>query len=370
MSKMECAICFDDLPEGVGIHCHMRCETVYCTSCFERYIDICVSEQTMPRCTCKGEYLYPLVVKEDEENKTLKAQMESLIIEMLANGTIADSIEKRNAVQAQLKKSFFDYIDEFPESVKTCIKLCYPKIHKDIAKRLLKDRNDDRLKAMYRCKVGACKGKVMHDLVENTLLCSQCALSYCHDCSEPISSSDHICKKEDLEAVKLISQAVPCPKCLTPIHRSEGCKYMTCTVCGTDFDYSTGKRCHTGNNHNESIAATVRLETALSEELAALITPEQRKSLQRIELTVKQIKPCTTFEEDLAKYIVSKSTTRRRKLLHNYYRRLITGYIRQTASQELYRFEELVRSKKASEANLNTLEEVFAYYTNFRTLWA
>jgi hypothetical protein len=80
-----------------------------------------------------------------------------------------------------------------------------------------------------------CNGKMNQDFE-----CLKCSTKFCKSC-EKVLKENHVCKKEDIESLKLISSIPKCPKCNIAIERSEGCNGMTCASCKTTFDYSTGQ---------------------------------------------------------------------------------------------------------------------------------
>ncbi|KAK8870193.1 hypothetical protein M9Y10_008070 [Tritrichomonas musculus] len=45
-----------------------------------------------------------------------------------------------------------------------------------------------------------------------------------------------------------------CPKCQTPIEKTEGCNHMYCTICGTNFDYGTGQAYESSTPIQQSIS--------------------------------------------------------------------------------------------------------------------
>lgn len=99
-----------------------------------------------------------------------------------------------------------------------------------------------------RCANVGCKGYVC---AEENGQCSACGKITCVHCMmmchEPCS---HICKEEDLLSAQTIrSNTTPCPKCHTPIEKSEGCDQMFCVVCFTAFSYRTGVE-ERGEVHN------------------------------------------------------------------------------------------------------------------------
>jgi len=95
------------------------------------------------------------------------------------------------------------------------------------------------------CPSNNCKGyirKINHK-------CGICDLQICKFCYME-QDKEHICKKENIEAVKVIKkESKPCPTCGTRISKSDGCDQMYCTQCKTAFSWKTGE-VEKGKIHN------------------------------------------------------------------------------------------------------------------------
>ena len=92
-------------------------------------------------------------------------------------------------------------------------------------------------------KCSSCEvGVVMRD--GDQIKCHVCNSIYCPECGVKLEpNEDHICLKEEIESFKeLKSNTRPCPKCASPIFRTEGCNHMFCVKCKTSFDWKTGEK--------------------------------------------------------------------------------------------------------------------------------
>lgn len=94
------------------------------------------------------------------------------------------------------------------------------------------------------CPVEGCRGLVMP-----AGACGACGVEVCTTCHE-VRGENHVCRREAVESVRAIQrQCKPCPNCMAPIYRTEGCSQMWCILCNTAFDWQTGERVR-GRVHN------------------------------------------------------------------------------------------------------------------------
>lgn len=74
--------------------------------------------------------------------------------------------------------------------------------------------------------------------------CGECDSRFCIHCKKD-SHGKSIClasKKENFSELKKMCKLRECPKCLTPIERTEGCNNMLCSKCKTKFCWLCGDR--------------------------------------------------------------------------------------------------------------------------------
>lgn len=97
-------------------------------------------------------------------------------------------------------------------------------------------KNDENILPINKCK---CSGSILN--LNNELICQKCYLKYCNFCWKKLKPN-HLCKKDDLENVKLIlSSTVACPNCGIRIEKESGCDEMFCTNCHIGFNWKTLK---------------------------------------------------------------------------------------------------------------------------------
>lgn len=379
---MECSVCFDDVSPDTVIRCHRLCdEQQMCRVCFTRYIEVSCNEQTYPRCTCGGEFFFPMIQHLVGDDRTLQSQLESMLLEMISTGTVADSIEKRHAVMDAMTRDFTEYIARFPKAVSTCLRVCYPYINRDIQKRLLREQErgeqedgtgaGGKYKLVSACTTGICNGTVVLDRDTQQMACNKCSQQYCTRCSEVIHPTRaHVCKKEDLAFQAMRKNFVPCPHCSVLIEKSHGCNFMRCTNCGTDFDWATGLRGGAGNDHNESLSVKQAVTRSIVQEFAAAVDRiGVRKEVYKLENTVRCIKDETKYELHLERLIQSNTTDHRRKMLRAYIRKALVAVLYPVGVTALTEVELLLKSNAPAEDVTRVVKatmDAFARYNRVR----
>ena len=101
-----------------------------------------------------------------------------------------------------------------------------------VVRRTIAPTNSD-----FRCPLGACMGMIVGG---KCTLCTQTLCMHCRD----VLADGHVCNADTVASVLAIRRDTkPCPKCASPIIKSEGCDQMYCTKakCETFFSWSTGQ---------------------------------------------------------------------------------------------------------------------------------
>lgn len=80
--------------------------------------------------------------------------------------------------------------------------------------------------------------------VDGKFKCPVCLSEYCTECGVRMDpKEEHICLTENIDSFKdILKNTHPCPKCASPIFRSEGCDHMFCVKCKTSFNWKTGEK--------------------------------------------------------------------------------------------------------------------------------
>lgn len=135
--------------------------------------------------------------------------------------------------------------------------------------------SSSQLSRRIKCSHWACFGTISKE----DFLCAVCGRIMCFKCeralpddkrvistgvasfgsqsllevARTVLENEHVCNADELSSIEFISKSCHCPRCNTPIEKSEGCKLMTCAVCGHHFHYETGETIKYGNNHNKAV---------------------------------------------------------------------------------------------------------------------
>lgn len=245
-----CIVCFESSLWTVKCE-NKGCSTVMCEGCFNDYVKFCGGENILPKCpntNCNTEYLYGTFkgkerVYYDILHKYLKSHQDF--------SSYQDVVNEQSLI-AKFKQEKLKFLREkCPPAIRKVAEIALKKKMNEVDKNNKMFIREMNLKANKNCMNLFCtKGKLVE--YGDNYKCNLCEQEFCKKC-EGKAKVGHICKQEEVESLRMIQNMVKCPKCLLSIQRSYGCNAMTCTMCGTHFDYSTGKEGTHGNNHNESL---------------------------------------------------------------------------------------------------------------------
>lgn len=258
----ECAICFSEAPKHIKC-IDSECKTAICYDCAKMYVVESHEANLIPRCPrlgngkdCDNFYLISSIKKLDKESITMY-QKSCFNYFMKRNRTdIQDDVVYTNMLK-QLRKDRLAFIQkEFPASVALVVSIALKRKLNSIAKK--NQAIKKKVKSASRsCMISYCDGKL-----DSEMVCIKCETSFCKRC-EKMLLDGHKCKIEDIESVSFVNALIRCPKCKLPVQKKDGCRSITCAVCGTNFDYYTGEECAAGN-HGKSIMISIRNYNILS----------------------------------------------------------------------------------------------------------
>ena len=122
-------------------------------------------------------------------------------------------------------------------------------IEKDELRRLRysissKDVRREKREVVMKCTTTDCKG-----FLDSKYHCGMCESNICKNCHIKVID-EHKCNPDDVATIAELKRTTkPCPKCHTPIYKTDGCDQMFCVQCHTPFSWRTGK-VETGVIHN------------------------------------------------------------------------------------------------------------------------
>lgn len=243
-----CSICLTESEnEEQNIKCNKNeCKYEVCSECMEQFVNFSLKENVSPNCPgCKNEYFKSNLAS--CSNDTLQ-KYDLFLFKKLSGEIKENSFDKKKFID-QIRKDKVKFIEsKFPKCISLVINQALCNKMKKIDnknKNFIKKQQNEETKNIP-CPDPICSGIV---LGEN---CQKCSVKICFKCEAP-KKINHICLKEDIASVELLSSLVKCPNCKLPVIKSWGCNYITCAVCKTNFDYTTGNRSISGNHQDTTI---------------------------------------------------------------------------------------------------------------------
>lgn len=179
-----------------------------------------------------------------------------------------------------------------------------------------------------RCVSFTCKGVLVEK--DNVFKCSRCSILVCSLCDSVRSKDHHECKKDDVESNEIMKSIAKCPSCGVPATRGEGCIFITCPFCKTNFDSKTGEKTIYGGHNNGAIKGKVN-HTSITE-----IVPDSDVTGKMLLTKIKNTKPV-------------KSSSRRPDVVYEY------SYKRKVYSSTINRIYELRDSGRLNEGELTNI---------------
>lgn len=242
----ECIVCTESFTKAVRrpVSCS-HCSKAACCQCYQKYL---LSSCKDPQCMfCAAEWTTDFLhdnftgafrhgpFKRHRERVLLDRE-KSLIPQTMH---AVERIRRKEAVDIEVKQ-----IDGEIQRVSNELFLLQHRKHRLIRPLPRQDEPTRPEAPLCSCPVEGCRGFVM-----GSGSCGACGTVVCIACHE-VRGEDHVCQKEAIESVRAIQrQCKPCPNCMAPIYRTEGCSQMWCILCNTAFDWHTGERVR-GRVHN------------------------------------------------------------------------------------------------------------------------
>lgn len=243
-----CIICYCN--ENYTLKCADKfCNTRICEECFEIYLGHCLSEKGLVKCLnqhCKSYIISDSFKKDNCYYELYKKVL--LTAFMHSQGPeVKDKINVSKLV-GDLRKQRKQFIKNFPKAIELVIDIALSKKLNNIGKQNKLYVKNIIHSSHKMCMNSHCNGKMKQE--SDYFECLKCSTQFCKNCERYKNNSNHICKKEDVESLILISSIPKCPNCKIPIERSEGCDGMTCASCKTTFNYNTGELSDHGSSNN------------------------------------------------------------------------------------------------------------------------
>jgi hypothetical protein len=249
-----CLVCLCE--SGVTRCSEFGCHTGVCTDCLQRYVDMCLKDDMIPRCIspeCNGMY-YRSVCHGFEEVYDL-----ALYRGLLKDPALHDATRAKEARRILLRH----VIDErrrfltthFPHAIRRAVELLYDtELRKvEAAQRRVLESAAVVTRGCFR----ACCTGTMTVLPGGQWVCGLCESVFCATCEDRVGPGTHECTPDEAASVEWKKALPQCPRCSQPIEKSSGCRFMTCAVCQQNFDYTTGVPSAAGN-HGASVPVVLK----------------------------------------------------------------------------------------------------------------
>jgi len=241
LSKVDneiCIICYCN--ETFTLKCADKyCDMRICNDCFETYLNHCLSEKSL--CKCLNQHCKSYIISDSfQKGNTYFDLYKKVLLTAFIFSQGPEVQDKMNVSKlvGDLRKQRKQFIKTFPKAIELVIDIALSKKLNNIGKQNKQYVSNLVNKSNRTCMNSHCRGKM--EQKDEYFKCLKCSTKFCKNC-EKILKENHICKIEDIDSLKLISNLPKCPTCKLPIEKSEGCNGMTCASCQTTFDYSTGE---------------------------------------------------------------------------------------------------------------------------------
>lgn len=237
---MNCIVCYDSFNKTGRkmIQCNY-CETPICRSCTESYIEqgetvdvICVN--TDCKKVWSEDFIQSNMTKTFYKSK-YKVKKQSILFNIERTYIPATQIAVENDLrvtkikkQIALKRNkIYDLQNEISILNDQIGTVCVEKEQKTFI-------------MTHKCPGDRCNG-----FLSDKWHCGLCETDVCRKCREIVdleSDEKHVCNEDIVKSVDMLKKdAKPCPKCMTSIHKIDGCDQMFCTQCHTAFSWKTLK---------------------------------------------------------------------------------------------------------------------------------
>lgn len=232
----ECIVCFETMQQNY-IRCRSRsCTTIMCRECMKFYIDLSLTEKSIPKCpTCSRCYIYSDVMNfPDLIPLYNKCCLNELINKHGDNARKDVEIKNKLELLRTQRQVFIN--QRFPKAIYYTAALIMPSKLRRLDKQITTKVTNQSKNSKRICINLTCTGSL-----DSNFSCLSCGTNFCMNC-ERRKDNNHICNPLDIESIKAVRNIVRCPSCNLPIIKGEGCDNMTCANCGQFFLYNTGEK--------------------------------------------------------------------------------------------------------------------------------
>ena len=267
--ELLCSICFCpfELTESKYTCADPKCNIMTCAICLEALIIFSEKGNLIPTCPsndCNGIYIVSSLINISSE--TIKIYENACLNFFLKDqgDNIKKKIEEKKIVD-KIRDERLQFLEQkFPKGIAFVAKLAFTDKLKQLDKQKSNIINLKLKNAQKSCLNSTCNG-----FLDPNFVCMSCLVEFCNKCEKKLTMQ-HNCKQEDLDSVNFVNNMIHCPGCKLPIFKNEGCDSITCSNCGINFLYSTGKIGGHGSA-NAKINVDVTKKTHISNDFSTSI---------------------------------------------------------------------------------------------------
>jgi len=274
--SLECVVCFSDIALKNSIICSgpnntqkLGCQVGFCDNCFVEYLNFCQKNKNAPVCInpeCKEWYYYSQITNKPYLDLYLDVMLQYYNIEK-GKDVVLDINNAKiiSVLRAERNKKLEAY---FTPAINLVVKLAFSSRLKRINNKINKKNKLDISQTKRLCPLLMCDGYLLAN--GDDLICTICEEIVCSKCgnvkilknNNKNDSSvkngtnqlvEHKCSEEDIESLSFINSLPDCPNCKIKVFKNWGCDSITCSVCGTNFKYSTGKVGGHGSSNTKTV---------------------------------------------------------------------------------------------------------------------
>ena len=287
----DCQICFCPI-EGPTFSCaDPACPDVMCRECLQSYIKFSADNMSIPKCSnknCNAQFI--LSGLKGMPPESIKQYEAACLDFMLKDqGTVVQKQLEEAKILEQLRAERAQFIElNFPKAIALVASLTFGSKLRQLEKQRSRIIGGKLKEANRTCMNTSCKG-----FLDKNMSCMTCMTNFCKLCETTLKPGDgHQCQQADLDSVNVVNSLIRCPGCKLPVFKSEGCNSITCSNCGTNFEYSTGKEGGHGS-HNAKIHVNLTERKKLS--AAYSITGDCLELLLKVEVAEPGVKAKETL---------------------------------------------------------------------------
>ncbi len=321
---VDCTICLGSVKQVINCGNYF-CNCVYCEDCFKEYIKLCMGDQHVIKC---GGCVYEFPIK--RINRYVDPQTvekyKVILFKYLYNkyiNKVEDNLKQKEFIE-KIRKDKIEFLDNAPPGLQFIIKNVLTTKYNEVMKVNKKVLEQNSLSSSKNCFNLFCTG-----YLDNDFTCIVCADEFCKDCEQKKVTTKHKCKQEDIDSINEIKDIICCPNCKVKVVKSEGCNFITCARCETNFCISDGTR-SIGGNHKQYTKITDKKHT-LPEQYRDEYYDDKGiyEKLQIIETKFSNGSKLDDKESSFVKFLSDKKKEEAIKSYQNYKRILMMNYIKQ-----------------------------------------